>query len=61
MFVRACFQALADPFAHSRILDMHEFRADGVGINSVEAGDHLAQRHRLVVEKKFRRNAQVDI
>ena len=53
MFVRSRLQSLADPFAHSWILDVHEFRTDGVGINSLQAGHHLPHRHGAVIKEKF--------
>src|SRR5436190_2193422 len=49
------------PLANARVLDMHEFRADGFGINSLETGDHFAQGHWPIVEEKFRRNAKIKI
>ena len=54
MLVRTCLQSLADPFTHPRVLDMHEFRPDRVGVNSFEAGNQLAQGHRSIVEEEFR-------
>ncbi len=54
MFVRTCFQSPPDPFADVRILNMHELRSDRVGINSVEPRDHVAQRHRPIVEEELR-------
>ncbi len=54
MFVRSRFQPPPYPLPNPRVLDMHEFRADGIGINSLEAGDHLAQSHLAIVEEEFR-------
>ena len=53
MLVRSGLQSLADPITHSRVLNVHEFGTDGVGINSLQAGNHLAQGHRLIVEEEF--------
>src|SRR5207249_9654516 len=61
MFMRACFQPFADPCAHSRVLNVHEFRADRVGINSLETREHVAQDHRPIIEEEFRRNAKIEI
>src|SRR5215831_6303405 len=61
MFMRTRFQSPADPFANARILNMHELRADRVGINSLEPRDHVAQRHRPIVEEELRRNAKIEI
>jgi hypothetical protein len=54
-------QAAPHPLANPRVLNMHEFRADRIGVNSLEAGDHFAQGHRPIVEEKFRRNAKVKV
>src|SRR6266545_1157051 len=54
-------QSLANPVAHSRILDVHEFRSNGVGVDSLQPGDHLAQCHGPVVEEEFRRNTKTEI
>ena len=61
MLVRPRLQAPAHPLADARILDMHEFRTDGVGVNSLQTGNHLAQSYRLIVEKEFRGNAKIEI
>src|SRR4029077_8198432 len=61
MFVRTCFQSPPDPLADVRILNMHELRSDRVGINSVEPRDHVAQRHRPIVEEELRRNAKIEV
>jgi hypothetical protein len=61
MLLRPRLQPHPHPLANARVLDMHEFRADGVGINPLEAGDHFAQSHRPIVEEKFRRNAKIEI
>ena len=53
MLVRSRLQSLADPVTHSRVLNVHEFGADGVAINSLQAGNHLAQRHGPIVEEEF--------
>src|SRR6266436_7280444 len=61
MLLRPRLQSLPHPLTNPWVLDMHEFRADGVGINSLEAGDHFAQGHRLIIEEKFRRNPKIEI
>src|SRR5438105_6376847 len=61
MLLRPRLQPAPYPIANPRVLDMHEFRADGVGINPLEASDHFAQGHRPIVEEKFRRNANIEI
>src|SRR6266496_5496769 len=61
MLLRSRLQSLADPVAHSRILDVHEFRSNGVGVDSLQPGDHLAQCHGPVVEEEFRRNTKTEI
>ena len=61
MLMRPRLQAAPHPLANPRVLDMHEFRADRIGVNSLEAGDHFAQGHRPIVEEKFRGNAKVEV
>src|SRR5436190_22443930 len=51
--VRSRLQSLADPVTQSRVLNVHEFGSDGVGINSLQERDHLAQRHRSIVQEEF--------
>ena len=40
---------------------MLKFRADRIRINASEERDHLAQRHLAAVEKKLRRNLEIEI
>ena len=61
MLVRTCLQSLTNPFTHPRVLDMHEFRPDRVGVNSLQTGNQLAQRHRPIVEEELRGNAKIEI
>ena len=61
MLVRSCLQLPPNPVADVRVLDVHELRANGIGIDSCETGDHLAQPHRAVVEEEFRGNATIKI
>ena len=61
MFVRPRLQPPPHPFADPRVLDVHEFRADGIRINPLEPSDHFAQGHLPIVEEEFRRNAEVEI
>ena len=53
ILVRSRLEAVPHPVADARVLDVHELGADGAGINLLEARDHLAQRHLLVVEEEL--------
>src|ERR1043166_3246369 len=61
MLLRPRFQSPAHPFADTRILNVHKLGADRISINPFQACDHLAQPHRLILEKEFRRNAKIEI
>ena len=61
VFVRPRLQSPPHPLANPRVLDVHEFRADGIRINPFEPGDHFAQGHLPIVEEELRRNAKVEI
>jgi hypothetical protein len=61
VFVRPGFQAVPDPVADARVLDVLKFRADRIGINIFEQRDHVAQRHLAAVEKEFRGNLEVEV
>src|SRR2546430_15689538 len=61
MLVRTRLQSLTNPFTHPWVLDMHELRADRVGVNSLQTGNQLAQRHRPIVEEEFRGNTKIKI
>ena len=52
--VAAVFDALTNPVAQARVLNMHELGADGVAVNAAQFGDHLAEQHRLAVAEIFR-------
>jgi hypothetical protein len=60
-FRRARLQPVAHPIPHPRVLDVLELGADRVRIDALERGDHLAQRHLLVIEEELRGDAQVEI
>ena len=52
---------LAQPVSHTRILDVHIFKADLARINRFQLRHHVAQLHRLSAEEEFRRNDKVHV
>src|SRR5438477_1948473 len=49
------------PVANARVLDVHELRADRVGVNSLQPRDHFTQLHFLIIEEELRRYAKIEV
>lgn len=59
--VAAVFDALPDPVAQARILDVHELGADGLAVNTAQFGKHFAEQHRPAVAEIFRGDGALEI
>ena len=61
VMVAAVFDALTDPVAEARVLDVHELGADRIAVDGAQFGEHLTQQHRLSVAEIFRGNGALEI
>ena len=61
IFLLSVLEALADPVADFRILDMDELRSDRAAVDGAEVGDHLPEWHPAVLTEKAGGNEEVEI
>ena len=59
--VATVFDALAEPIAHPRILNVHELGANGVAVDVAEFGNHFAQEHGFAVAEILRGNGALEV